>query len=159
MACGVNLIIAIESVEQRWFVGAHANVGEGYPSNLLAQIPLRWMMKTASSHGFAFKNDVDLDGDALKAEIFDSYREFMHGAYSKFSRRYYRQIGEGPREDDDGSHTNVNETIDASVFERYRADSKYRPPGMAEWARRYQVDATELKNSVKANEPKTPVPD
>jgi hypothetical protein len=59
MACGVNLIIAIESVEQRWFVGAHANVGEGYPSNLLAQIPLRWMMKTASSHGFAFKNDVD----------------------------------------------------------------------------------------------------
>jgi hypothetical protein len=117
------------------------------------------MMKKASSHGFAFKNDVDLDGDALKAEIFDSYREFMHGAYSKFSRRYYRQIGEGPREDDDGSHTNVNETIDASVFERYRADSKYRPPGMAEWARRYQVDATELKNSVKANEPKTPVPD
>jgi hypothetical protein len=40
---------ALESVEQRWFVGAHANVGGGYSSDLLAQIPLRWMMKKASS--------------------------------------------------------------------------------------------------------------
>jgi uncharacterized protein (DUF2235 family) len=150
---------ALESVEQRWFVGAHANVGGGYPSDLLAQIPLRWMMKRASSHGLAFKNDIELDGDALKADICDSYREFMYGAYSKFSWRYYRQIDEAPREGDDGTHTNVNETIDASVFDRYRADSSYRPPGMSEWAKRYQVDPAELKSSVKANEPKTPVPD
>jgi hypothetical protein len=51
----------------------------GYPSDLLAQIPLRWMMKKASSQGLAFKNDIDLDGDALKADISDSYREFMYG--------------------------------------------------------------------------------
>ena len=150
---------ALESVEQRWFVGAHANAGGGYPSDLLAQIPLRWMMKKASSHGLAFKNDVDLDGDALKAGISDSYREFMYGAYSKFSRRYYRPIGEAPREDDDGTHTNVNETIDASVFDRYRADTGYRPPNMVEWAKRYQVAPTELRSSVRANEPKTDVPD
>jgi hypothetical protein len=117
------------------------------------------MMKKASSHGMAFKNDVDLDGDALKAGICDSYREFMYGAYSKISWRYYRKVGEAPVEGDDGTHTNVNETIDASVFDRYRADSNYRPPGMAEWAKRYQVDPAELKSSVKANEPKTEVPD
>jgi uncharacterized protein (DUF2235 family) len=149
----------LKSVEQRWFVGAHANVGGGYPSDLLAQIPLRWMMKKASSHGLAFKNDIDLDGDVMKADICDSYREFMYGAYSKFSRRYYRPIGEVPRKDDDGTHTNVNETIDASVFDRYRADLNYRPPSMAEWATRYQVDPAELRGSVRANEPKTAVPD
>src|SRR4051812_20777768 len=29
----------LDEVEQRWFVGAHANVGGGYPSDLLAQPP------------------------------------------------------------------------------------------------------------------------
>jgi hypothetical protein len=117
------------------------------------------MMKKASSHGLVFKNDIDLDGDVLKADICDSYREFMYGAYSKLSWRYYRPIGEVPRKDDDGTHTNVNETIDASVFDRYRADPNYRPPSMAEWATRYQVDPAELRGSVRANEPKTAVPD
>jgi hypothetical protein len=45
------------------------------------------------------------------------------------------------------------------VFDRYRADSNYRPLGLAEWTKQYQVDPTELKSSVKANNPKTPVPD
>ena len=35
----------LSSVEQRWFVGAHANVGGGYASDLLAQTPLRWIMR------------------------------------------------------------------------------------------------------------------
>jgi hypothetical protein len=117
------------------------------------------MMKKASSQGLAFKNDIDLDGDALKADISDSYREFMYGAYSKVSRRYYRPLGEAPREDDDGTHTNVNETIDASVFDRYRADINYRPPNMLEWANRYQVASAELRSSVRANEQKSNVPD
>jgi uncharacterized protein (DUF2235 family) len=42
---------SISSVAQRWFVGAHANVGGGRLSDLLAQIPLRWIMKKASLHG------------------------------------------------------------------------------------------------------------
>jgi uncharacterized protein (DUF2235 family) len=149
----------LASVEQRWFVGAHANVGGGYPSDLLAQIPLRWMMKKASSHGLAFKNDVELDGDALKADICDSYREFMYGLYSKLSWRYYRPIGQPPQQDNDGTHSNVNETIDASVFDRYRADRNYRPPSVAEWARRYQVDPNQVFCCVRANEPASHVPD
>jgi hypothetical protein len=149
----------LESVEQRWFVGAHANVGGGYLSDLLAQIPLRWMMNKASLHGLAFKNDIDLDENALKADISDSYREFMYGVYSKFSRRYYRPIGEAPRETEDGTHSNVNETIDASVFDRYGADSNYRPPNMVDWAKRHQINPATLNSSVKADEPKTAVPD
>ena len=38
-------------------------------------------MKKASLHGLAFRNDVDLDGDELKAPITDSYRTIMYGIY------------------------------------------------------------------------------
>jgi uncharacterized protein (DUF2235 family) len=38
----------IEHVEQRWFVGAHANVGGGYASDPLAQRPLKWLMDKAA---------------------------------------------------------------------------------------------------------------
>ncbi|HEV7601507.1 MAG TPA: DUF2235 domain-containing protein [Bradyrhizobium sp.] len=149
----------LASVEQRWFVGAHANVGGGYQSDFLAQIPLRWMMKKASLHGMAFKNDIDLDEGALTADIYDSYADFMYGGYSKLSRHYYRPIGEAPRELEDGTHTNVNETIDVSVFDRYRTVSTYRPPGLVDWAKRYDVDPSTLRSSVRANEPQTAVPD
>ena len=72
---------ALSSVEQRWFVGAHANIGGGYESDLLAQLPLRWIMKKASLHGLTFRNDVEIDGNFLKSQIGDSYREFMGGFY------------------------------------------------------------------------------
>jgi uncharacterized protein (DUF2235 family) len=150
---------AIESVEQRWFVGAHPNVGGGSESDLLAQIPLRWMMKKASLHGLAFKNDVDIDDSASKAAISDSYREFMYGAYSKFSSRFYRPIGESPQNTEDGTDSNVNETIDASVFDRYRADASYRPPNLAEWATRHRVNPEALNQSIRTDNPQTVVPD
>lgn len=103
------------SVEQRWFVGAHANVGGGYDTDLLAQAPLRWIMKKASIFGLTFRNDIDIDGDILSAPINDSYKEFASGAYATASKRFYRTIGQDPELRDDGTHTNVNETIDKSV--------------------------------------------
>src|SRR5262249_41943890 len=134
-----NAIVAaprkLACVERRWFVGAHANVGGGCESDLLAQVPLRWMMKKASAHGLAFKNDVELDGDVLKAGISDSYKEFAGGLYSLVSRRYFRPIGPPPVEKADGTHSNVNETIDVSVFDRWRADPTYRPRNLVDWAR------------------------
>src|SRR6185437_7300615 len=51
------------NVEQRWFVGAHANVGGGYQNDLLNQAPLRWLMQKAESHGLSFRSEVTLDGD------------------------------------------------------------------------------------------------
>ncbi len=117
-------------------------------------------MKKASAHGFTFKNDVDLDGNALEAHISDSYREFMHGVYCTFSRRFYRPVGQAPRETEDGTHSNVNETIDVSVFDRWRASRNYRPPNLADWARRHGVaDPAALNNSVRADQPQTVVPD
>lgn len=150
---------AIESVEQRWFVGAHANVGGGYPSDLLAQVPLRWIMSKASLHGLSFRKDVELDGDLLKAEISDSYRKFMRGIYRGFSWRNYRPIGEPPRVGADGTHSNVNETIDATVFDRWRQVPNYRPPNLAEWASRYNVKIENLDKAVRADNPTVAAPD
>ena len=149
----------ITSVEQRWFVGAHANVGGGYESDLLPQIPLRWLMKKASLHGLAFRNDVDLDGDELKAPITDSYRTFMYGIYHWFSRPYYRPLAESPKVAKDGTEKTVNETIDASVFARWNNDRNYRPPNLVEWANRQQVNIEKINTSVLADVPAMPAPD
>jgi uncharacterized protein (DUF2235 family) len=158
-----NSVIAqprpLSSVEQRWFVGAHANVGGGYETDLLAQAPLRWMMKKAESQGLSFRSEVDLDGDALKAPIADSYKSFGSGVYAIISPPLYRTIGREPDVREDGSHININETIDASVFERWRADPTYRPANLVEWAQRKKVDPAQLQNSVRADDPRVVVPD
>jgi uncharacterized protein (DUF2235 family) len=148
----------LSSVEQRWFVGAHSNVGGGCKSDLLAQIPLRWVMKKASLHGLTFRNDVDLDGDALKADISDSYQDFMDGVYCRVSKRYYRPIREPPLKKEDGTHTNVNETIDGSVFDRWKYVAEYRPPNLMDWAKRHQLDIAKLNNSVLADAPNIAAP-
>ena len=147
------------SVEQRWFVGAHANVGGGYETDLLAQTPLRWIMKKASLHGLTFRNDVDIDGDVVTAPVTDSYKEFMNGAYSKFSKPFFRKIGEDSDVREDGTHTNVNETIDESVFERWRLVPTYRPPNLTEWATRKKVDPAKFNTSVRADDPTAIAPD
>jgi hypothetical protein len=149
----------LHNVEQRWFVGAHANVGGGYENDLLAQAPLRWMMQKAEAHGLSFRSEVTLDGDALKAPIIDSYQSFIEGFYPYLSRPLYRPIGPDPDVRDNGIHTNVNETIDGSVFERWRADPKYRPVNLIEWARRKKVDPAQLQTSVRADDPRVSVPD
>jgi uncharacterized protein (DUF2235 family) len=149
----------LSSVEQRWFVGAHANVGGGCESDLLAQIPLRWMMKKASLHGLAFKNDVDIDGDVVKAPISDSFKEFMKGAYSVVASRFHRPIGAEPEQAEDGTHTTVNETIDATVFERWKKDPSYRPSSLREWATRKKVDPMTLTQSARADKPSVAAPD
>jgi len=149
----------LSGVEQRWFVGAHANVGGGYEGDLLAQAPLRWMMQKAALHGLSFRSEVALDGNSLKALIIDSYQSFGEGLYAIFSRPLYRSIGREPDVRDDGTHINVNETIDASVFERWRADPTYRPRNLVEWAQRKKVDPAQLQTSVRANDPSVVVPD
>ena len=149
----------LSSVEQRWFVGAHANVGGGYESDLLPQVPLRWLMNKASLQGLAFRSDVALDDDELTAAVADSYQDFMYGIYRHFSQPYYRPIGARPAPVRRGAGYNVNETIDASVFARWRVDGTYRPPNLADWAERHQADVAQLHTSVLAENPSVAAPD
>ena len=79
--------------------------------------------------------------------------------YAKVSSPLYRVIGREPDVRDDGSHININETIDVTVFERWRAEPNYRPANLLEWAQRKKVDPAQLQTSVRADDPRTGVPD
>jgi hypothetical protein len=81
-------------------------------------------------------------------------------AYSKVYGRFYRTIGGEPEETADAHHINVNETIDASVFDRWRTLAEgYRPPGLQEWAERKGMDPNTIKASVRADQPSVTAPD
>ena len=144
----------LDHVEQRWFAGAHANVGGGYENDLLAQIPLQWLMNKAIAHGLEFKDNVVIDGDENTCPIRDSLAEMAHGIYEVLTlgKHYYRPIGAEPRDTGDAVESTINETIDGTVFDRWRADETYRPPNLKEWAARRGVDPSALKQAVWAKD-------
>lgn len=119
-------------MEQRWFPGAHANIGGGYEDDLLPDIPLKWMLRKACECGLYLGEHkgaplcpddlLPLDQGEFRSPVRDSYREFAFGAYSAITlgRRHYREIG---------SH--LQETIDASAFRKWVDDPTYRPFNMA----------------------------
>src|SRR5262245_24680643 len=51
----------------------------------------------------------------------------------------------------------INESIDASVFERWRSDHGYRPQNLRGWAQKYKVDPGILMHAVRADDPSKPV--
>jgi uncharacterized protein (DUF2235 family) len=144
----------LDQVEQRWFVGAHANVGGGYASDLLAQVPLQWLMQKAQLHGLVCKDTVNIDGDESQAPVNDSFGDMLGGFYKwcKLGRPFYRTIGAAPVQSGDATTTMINETIDATVFDRWRSNSGYRPQNLIEWARNRGVDVASLRNSVRADD-------
>ncbi|RUV84685.1 DUF2235 domain-containing protein [Mesorhizobium sp. M1A.F.Ca.IN.020.06.1.1] len=149
----------IENVEQRWFVGAHANVGGGYPSDLLAQVPLGWLMAKAATHGLKFRGNIETDQANVDSPIADSYAAFLGGLYRFFSRRYFRPIGAEPSVGSAATTSTINETIDRSVFDRWRTNPSYRPRNLETWARRNGVDPSEITHSVLAADANVKVPD
>jgi uncharacterized protein (DUF2235 family) len=142
----------LSQVEQRWFVGAHADVGGGYPNGLLAQIPLQWLMQKACLHGLVFKGTIDIDGDECGATVHNSFAEMLHGVYRvcKFGKPFYRAIGAPAAVVGDKTTSTINETIDATVFDRWRVSQTYRPKNLATWASAHQLDIASLHDSVRA---------
>jgi uncharacterized protein (DUF2235 family) len=109
-------------VEQRWFIGAHSNVGGGYRNDPLPNLALAWLQQKAKAAGLVFKADVAVNDQYALANINDSYSEFMSGLYKLFKRgkRHYRAFGRG-----------VNETVDDSAWMRWAARPDYRPPTLS----------------------------
>jgi type VI secretion system (T6SS) phospholipase Tle1-like effector len=149
---------SINNVEQRWFVGAHANVGGGYASDPLAQRPLKWLMDKAAGLGLAVRDQVVIDTAQVAAPITDSYREFAHGLYRFISRPFYRPVGLPPDKGTEAVTAGINETVDGSVFDRWRAAADYRPANLAEWAKAKAVDPAKISGAVLATEPTISVP-
>lgn len=62
-------------------------------------------------------------------------------------------ILEETSEDATSRRRNVNETIDASVFQRWAEDESYRPKNLAQWAQRHKLDLSKIARSVHADDP------
>ncbi|MGH9869907.1 MAG: DUF2235 domain-containing protein [Candidatus Polarisedimenticolia bacterium] len=105
-------------VEQVWFAGAHTNVGGGYEDTGLSDIAFLWMKGKAEEAGLAF------DADYVRANIhpdpLGAIRDSRKGLYRLIPVQL-RPIGEQPA---------GHEAIHASVYERGRKDSDYRPPNL-----------------------------
>ncbi|HEX7369347.1 MAG TPA: DUF2235 domain-containing protein [Rhodanobacteraceae bacterium] len=114
------------AVEQRWFIGAHSDVGGGETSDgaghspdLLPDIALAWMQAKAAAAGLAFKTAYTPPPDAWRDTPNPSYRTFMYGLYRLFHKPFDRVLGGG-----------ANETLDASVWTKWNGDESYRPPSL-----------------------------
>jgi len=108
-----------QAVEQRWFIGAHADVGGGYASRDLSDITLSWMMGKAGALGLAFDAG---EAPVVAAKnwngaVTDSYGAFLGGVYAATHPPYYRPI----------DLSAANQTMDANVMDRCAADARYRP--------------------------------
>jgi uncharacterized protein (DUF2235 family) len=108
-----------QTIEQRWFVGAHCDVGGGYPDRRLSDLPLRWMQDRARALGLG------VDGVAVGPEndhgrLTDSYTAFLGGLYARTHPRHYRRVLSTPF---------GGEVLDPSVDRRRKSpDLAYAPP-------------------------------
>lgn len=148
---------SLAEAEQRWFVGAHANVGGGYSNDLLSQRPFAWMMKRAAAQGLSFRSDVDQFSPKIRSPVIDSYGSFLGGFYRYLQREYQRPIGADPIDSSTAVESSINETIDSSVLERWQSDETYRPQNLAQWAERKKADLARLSGSLRADD-LSPVP-
>lgn len=110
-----------QTMEQRWFIGAHCDVGGGYEDRRLSDLALAWMMDKASACGLvldpACRPAVDLEQNA-RGVLTDSFSNFLSGMFKLFERRYFRDVCQSAF---------GQETVDASVALRLREDREYRP--------------------------------
>ena len=113
-------------IEQRWFIGAHGDVGGGNETDgagrkpdPLPDLPLAWLQRKATGCGLAFSRMFAVPPDAFTGVPRDSYGQFMFGLYKHFKPPVDRLLG-----------TTVNEKIDASVWQRWREDAGYRSPSV-----------------------------
>lgn len=86
-----------QTMEQVWFVGAHADVGGGYPERILSDLPLYWMHEKAKLQGAGLELDAQQVpkqalGEFLGARETDSFGRFLFGLYARLWLPYYRPV-------------------------------------------------------------------
>lgn len=117
-------------IEQRWFVGAHSNIGGGYPNNLLAQAPFQWLITGAIDCGlYAEAAATPEPLTPRDAPPVDSYAKFAPPLWETLIRnkRNYRVIDPDAelRANRDVSGRGfaletINETVDLSVTDYWQ---------------------------------------
>lgn len=115
---------AEQTVEQRWFVGAHCDVGGGYRERELSDLGLAWMMDKAAACGLALSPDhrPKLPPDAAaQGMLHDSFKDFL-GTIGKLlslvKHPFLRPLALG---------TENRQVLDESVNARFAGNPGYRP--------------------------------
>jgi uncharacterized protein (DUF2235 family) len=116
-------------VEQRWFIGAHANVGGGYGDDPLSDLSLAWMQEKASAAGLKLI-PYQASSSAYESTPRDSYKEFIKGVYSAFRNIFHSGNGRHYRrfEQDQKGNLAIGVSVDSSVWKRWKSIPTYRPP-------------------------------
>jgi uncharacterized protein (DUF2235 family) len=133
-------------IEQRWFVGAHSNIGGGYDANRLAELPLQWIFEGATKLKLNVESvSWDPAPTPENQKPRDSFAEFAAPFWTKILRakRNYREIdpdpirNASPIEEGDQrvgfSLESINEVVDESVF-TYWKEAKEIPPNLYAYA-------------------------
>lgn len=137
----------VDYYEQRWFAGAHSDVGGGYGDDRLPDHSLAWMLQKASGLGLALTHVVEPQPGSWLAPIHDSFEAFAGGVLNIWEKvmpgdqHHYREIGRQPKavtaaDGTNGDLLSIHETIDPSVLRRWTDDPTYRPPSLVDYFRR-----------------------
>jgi uncharacterized protein (DUF2235 family) len=106
-----------QKLEQRWFVGAHCDVGGGYRTRQLSDMTLAWMQNKASALGLGL-DAVTVAAKNYLGEHTDSYAQFLGGVYARKNPRHYRAVC---------ATRFGKEVIDDSFAQRRKEDRNYEP--------------------------------
>ena len=130
---------------QRWFIGAHSNIGGGSVNDTLAQLPLQWFINECEKLGLRFKPHTGapdcrkatkledclplVTGKTLKndmttraSHVSDSFSEFAGGfwRYLIRAKRNYREIDPAPEFQNGQEVRSLHEKLDPSVTKLLR---------------------------------------
>jgi glutathione S-transferase len=110
-----------QKIGQVWFIGAHADVGGGYPAaeSRLSDETLSWMMKQLSSAGVSYATPLIYPPDA---------RSVGQPIHTPWKNPPFDLMPTSPRK------VMAGDTLHASVAARWNADNAYRPASMAAFA-------------------------
>lgn len=125
-------------INQCWFVGAHSNIGGGYPNNFLAARPLEWILEGARNEGLIVKSKArietmenleQLQEHACLADLVDSYADFAKPLWEHIIRakRHFRPIIRPDLIQEGQALHSINEEIDQSVFDFIKNNDAYAP--------------------------------
>jgi uncharacterized protein (DUF2235 family) len=142
------------NIEQRWFAGAHSNIGGGIANSFMAQVPLNWIQQKAIGLGLTFKSKVKLLGDEHLADIHQSL-DFKF-KLMQLGQAFDRVIAPKPEfkagGKAEGTVYPINVTIDKSVFDRWNADNSYRPASIGNWLKENPLlDVAAIQHHVAAS--------
>jgi glutathione S-transferase len=104
-----------DGITQMWFVGAHADVGGGYPpsESRISDTALEWMMPNLSELGVKFMGSLVCTPDCATANT--------QPIHTPWTTPPFDHLGRAPR------NPLATEAFHPSVRQRWDADATYRP--------------------------------